>query len=206
MFDMERLNHCETQVYGFACVSAGVDTSESADKLRKAENILKFERFDVFSELVGAPPEIPAGKGGWEHPFCGFVCSAVPRAALRFGHDPDDRLDEPRYLPAASHETPAVPIPPRSLDEDSISTPVGSSWVGRQSVDGHANGARVAGEPWSVRGRSDGNSRAEPDAAHALQSHCSTCWGVQDGSITGWEDCTISQHLAGRQWDEEMAQ
>jgi len=192
MFKMERLNHSRTKVYGDPCVLLPVDTFDRADKLKKVENGLKFERFDVFSDFNGAQSAWPTRNGEWERSLAGLA---------RFSWTQENLTDSPvsLYLPGTPNESPRVvallrlPLPPgrgrgvnrrSTRDSDSIA-----------SLSSDALQAGLVDFRW--RGS---------DAAQALQSDSRTCKGVQDGSITGWKDCSYSQDIAVRQWDEEMAQ
>ncbi len=52
MFAIERRNHSKTGVYENLCIGVSVDTTSAVDKLKKAKKGFKFERFDVFSQLI----------------------------------------------------------------------------------------------------------------------------------------------------------
>jgi len=192
MFKMERLNHSRTKVYGDPCALFPVDTFDPADRLQKDENGLKFERFDVLSDFYGAQSARPARNGEWQRSPAGFV---------RFFGTSRKLAEFPVsfYLPATPNEFPRLvallrlPVPP-DCGHGVSRRPVGEA----VSIFSPRRVARQA-DPVDFR-------RQRPDAAQALQSDSRTCRGVQDGSITGWEDCSFSHRIAGRQCDEEMAQ
>jgi len=54
VFAIERRNHSKTGVYENFCVRVPVDTTIAVDKMKKAEKGFKFERFDVFTQLIGS--------------------------------------------------------------------------------------------------------------------------------------------------------
>ena len=54
VFAIERRNHSKTGVYEDLCVRVPVDTTIAVDKMKKAEKGFKFERFDVFIQLLGS--------------------------------------------------------------------------------------------------------------------------------------------------------
>ena len=81
MFKMERLNHSITEVYGAPCAFLAVDTWSPVDKLKKDENGLKFERFDVFSDFRDTQPNRPARNGERKRSPAGFVRFSRERAA-----------------------------------------------------------------------------------------------------------------------------
>jgi len=54
VFAIERRNHSKTGVYENLCVRVPVDTTIAVDKMKKAEKGFKFERFDVFTQLIGS--------------------------------------------------------------------------------------------------------------------------------------------------------
>jgi hypothetical protein len=192
MFKMERLNHSRTKVYGDRCALLPVDTFDRADKLKKVENGLKFERFDVFSDFNGAQSAWPTRNGEWERSLAGLA---------RFSWTQGNPSDSPFsfYLPGTPNESPSLvdllrlPLPPgRDRGVNRRSTR-GADSIVRPSAD------VLQGDSVDFRWR-------ESDAAQALQPDSRTCKGVQDGSITGWEDCSYPQKIAVRQWDEETAQ
>ena len=221
MFEMERLNHSRTRVYGNPCTRLPVDTSDPADKLKKSQNGFKFERFDVLLHFEGMLPAQPVRDGEPERSPTGFVrltglarTGASPPTHPRKppGKQPRSslptspyRLDRPNEF---SRRQPLLPCfhgavgwaawaLPASCAEDSRALGTGTPFVSP-----HPRRRKVRSSP--------GLFRSDPrDAAQALQ--CSgwkagSCRGVQGGSITGWEDCSDSQHIAGRQSYEEMAQ
>ena len=204
MFKMERLNHSRTEVYGPACVLLPVDTSPPADKLKNVENGLNFERFDVFSEFKGALRDRPARYGEWDHSSGGLARLSPPAPAgprkpqgrastfsippARLTNRGRDSFDPTAFAAAAT--APLHPPCPRV------------SIRSKRSANSHGTGTLTS---WRGGG-SRRLRRLGSGAAQPLQSDSRTCWGVQGGSNTGWEDCSTSQKLAGWQRDEEMAQ
>lgn len=192
MFKMERLNHSRTKVYGDPCAWLPVDTFGPADKLKKVENGLNFERFDVFPDFNGAQSARPARNGEWERSLVGLARFSRASGNLMGSHNS-------LYLPGTPNESPRLVALLRLS-----SSPEGAGGAIR----------RLAGGSVSTVSPCNGTAQAdridfgglESDAAQALHSDFRTCRGVQDGSITGWEDCSYPQNIAVRQWDEEMAQ
>jgi hypothetical protein len=192
MFKMERLNHSRTKVYGDACALLPVDTFSPADRLKKVKNGLKFERFGVFFDFDGSLSTRPARCGERQRSLVGPARFSRAQGNLA-------GFQIPLYLPGTPNES------PRLVGLLRLSTSPGCA--------GGA-GSRPAGGSVSTVSRRKAVPQAglfdfgrwESDAAQALQTDSRTCRGVQDGSITGWEDCSYSQDIAVRQWDEEMAQ
>jgi hypothetical protein len=207
MFKMERLNHSRTQVYEDPCALFSVDTSKSADKLKKTENGLKFERFDVFFDFRGMPPVKPAKDEERYRSSAGLVRSCrvgrrVRPSASKYRKSaelslyPRDRSND--FLPPAALPTESA----RSFSTQMHSRLVGDS--GDRSVRDpfpadHIEALVMETDLARFRGESS-------DAAQALHFDSSACRGVQGGSITGREDCSTSQEFAERQSHEEMAQ
>ena len=221
---MERRNHCRTEVYGILCVLFPVDTSNPVDKLKKVENSLKIERFEVFSESEGAQPTRSVMNGELECSSVGLVRLSRRAARGQFRGKPSlspagslnpATLVALAYLPAPTNE---IPID-RSRLRPTIS-------LRRDPVDVGQFGQTVARAPLLSESSEPPFGRFEthstcmgkrmrpfefytfpiggPGAAQALQSDSRTCRGVQGGSNTGRDGCMISQELAGQQRDEEM--
>jgi len=192
MFKMERLNHSRTKVYADPCALLPVDTFSPADKLKKVENGLKFERFDDFSDFDVAQSARPARNGEWERSLLSLARFSRASGNLTGSHNS-------LYLPGTPNESPRLVALLRLP-----SSPEGAGGAIRRPAGGSVSTVTAcSGAPQADRIDFGG---LESDAAQALQSDSRTCRGVQDGSITGWEDCSYPQNFAVRQWDEEMTQ
>jgi hypothetical protein len=86
VFTIERRNHSKTGVYEDLCMRVSVDTTCAVDKLKKAKKGFKFERFDVFFQLIRSPWAQPGSKG------------RIGRGAARMGGLPFDSASSDRSL------------------------------------------------------------------------------------------------------------
>jgi len=110
VFTIERRNHSKTGVYRDLCMRVSVDTTCAVDKLKKEKKGFKFERFDVFSQLVRSPWGQLGSKG------------RIGRGAARMGGLPFDSGSSDRSLQSRQRTVQNASGPASSaMDKPSIS-------------------------------------------------------------------------------------
>jgi hypothetical protein len=110
VFTIERRNHSKTGVYEDLCMRVPVDTTCAVDKLKKAKKGFKFERFDVFFQLIRSPWGQRDSEG------------RIGRGAARMGGLPFDSASSDRSLQSRQRTVQNASGPASSaMDTPSIS-------------------------------------------------------------------------------------